>query len=658
MIRHHFGNSMLLLALFFSVISFGQTRKERKADREFDTYAYVEAIKVYESMAEKGYVNTSILSKLGDSYYFNGKFTDAYKWYDQLFNGSYEGKDLNLLNSEYYYRFGQTLKAVGQPQQADEILKRFGEIEIADSRFRLFLTSDEISQATQATSSFSLINLGVNSPYSDYGATILQNQLIFTSSRENHQMINKRHNWTNEYYAKLYASTILEDGTLEEPVLFAKEIASKELNMGTAIFTKDGNTMYFTSNDRTRNNRTRNGKRAKYDQNEPSLLKIYKAHMQEDGRWGSVEELPFNLEGYNTAHPALTPDEKWMYFASDRQGGLDQLDLFRVPLYDMGEFGSIENLGEKINTSGRETFPFISSSYMLYFSTDGHPGFGGLDLYKSKINSDGSLGIAINLGPDINSRFDDFGFYLDDATQKGFFTSNRVSGQGGDDIYLFVEKPCIQIIDGLISDKDSQFAISKVEIIVFDRMQQQIDVVYADNQGYYRSNKLLCGQKYRIRVSKEGYLTQEFVVETDRKAQIRIDIELESANTKIETGDDLFKKLKLSPIYFDFDKSEIRADAQIELMKVVEVMLQYPELKLAIRSHTDSRGNDAYNLRLSERRAQSTVQWMIRQGIDASRLTGKGYGESQLLNACSNGVRCTDQEHQVNRRSEFIIVNK
>jgi len=278
-------------------------------------------------------------------------------------------------------------------------------------------------------------------------------------------------------------------------------------------------------------------------------------------------------------------------------------------------------------------------------------------LYKSKINVDGSLGKPINLGPDINSAFDDFGFYIDAQTQKGFVSSNRQGGHGGDDIYLFVEKPCVQLVDGLVLDQDTQEGIEGVSFVVYDANHQELSVVQGDAQGFYTIN-LPCGQRYRIRASKSGYLTQEFVVDTDRKVQQRFNITLEASNTKIETGDDLFKKLKLSPIYFDFGKSEIRRDAQIELMKIAEVMKQYPELKLAIRSHTDSRGNDAYNMQLSDRRAKSTMQWMIRQGIDASRLTAKGYGESQLLNGCSNGVRCSDQEHQLNRRSEFIIVNK
>lgn len=649
MVRKYSGIGVMLCFLFSAVMSFGQTRKERKADRNFDTYAYVDAIKVYEAMVEKGQVNTSILSKLGDSYYFNGKLEDAFKWYDELFFGNYADKNLSRLDKEYYYRYAQTLKAMNYVRQADEVLQQFAELQSADSRAQLFITREELIEQTLSASRFTMVNLSTNSSFSDYGAALLNNRLIFTSSRVNEEMKNKVHNWTNQYYTKLYATTIGEDGSFSPPELFAKEIASKELNIGSAIFTKKGNTMYFTSN----NGLTSGGKRAQYNADESSLLKIYSARKQADGRWGAVVELPFNLEGYNTAHPALTPDEKWMYFVSDRQGSIGESDLFRVSISETGRFGAVENLGDKINTAGRETFPFISSDYVLYFSSDGHPGFGGLDLYKSKISMDGKLGIPINLGLDINSAFDDFGIYIDATSRKGFVSSNRTGGNGVDDIYMFVEKPCYQILDGVIADVDSHLGVQGVEIVMYNDQNKPIETIYTNEQGYYSIEKLLCGQQYRVQVNKEGFFSEEFEVDTNRDAQQRVNIQIELINK----GDDLFKKLKLSPIHFDFDSATIRADAQIELQKVVDVMLEHPKLQVDVRSHSDSRGNDTYNLRLSERRAQSTIEWMIRQGVEASRLKGKGYGESQLINSCINGVKCSNEEHQENRRSEFVVVN-
>lgn len=649
MVRKYIGSSVVLCFLLSSVLSLGQTRKERKAFRNFDTYAYVDAIKGYETMIENGQVNESILSKLGDSYYFNGKFEQAFKWYDELFHGTYEDKNIAALDKEYYYRYAQTLKAMNFVKQADDVLQQFVEMQASDSRAQRFITNEELVEQTLIASRFTLANISTNSAYSDYGGTLVDNRLIFTSSRVSEQMKNKVHNWTNQQYTKLYSTTIGADGSFGEPILLAKEIASKELNMGTAIFTKDGNTMYFTSNASS----SSNSKRAQYNEDESSLLKIYRTRKQTDGSWGSVEALPFNLEGYNTAHPALTPDEKWMYFVSDRQGSLGQSDIFRVSIYETGRFGQVEHVGDKINTAGRETFPFISNDYMLYFSSDGHPGFGGLDLYKSKIAMDGTLGIPINLGPDINSHFDDFGIYIDTSTKKGFVSSNKPGGIGGDDIYLFVEKPCYQIINGVVSDIDSNQGVEGVEIVVYDQQQKMIEKVYTDNQGYYTAEKLVCGQQYTIQVNREKYFSKELIVNTDREFQQQMNIQIEL----IQKGDDLFKKLKLAPIHFDFDSAVIRPDAQVELQKVVDAMMQHPALQVDVRSHTDSRGDDTYNMKLSERRAQSTIKWMINQGVEANRLSGRGYGETQLVNSCSNGVNCTDEQHQENRRSEFIIVN-
>ncbi|SER25671.1 OmpA family protein, partial [Myroides profundi] len=308
-------------------------------------------------------------------------------------------------------------------------------------------------------------------------------------------------------------------------------------------------------------------------------------------------------------------------------------------------------------TAGRETFPFISKDHFLFFSSDGHPGLGGLDVFVAKINVDGSVGQVINMGTPINSSTDDFAFYIDSKTRKGFVSSNRVNGVGGDDIYFFIQKVCHQSLEGIVFDKDTQEVLTNAKVTVYDNSYKVIGEIITDDKGYYRIDDLECKGKYRLKAVAEKYNTEEVSVQLDAVAGgvKKQDISLEKTEKPIAKDDDLFKKLKLNPIYFDFDKSNIRRDASIELMKVVEVLKEYPTMKIDVRSHTDSRGNDDYNLRLSDRRAKSTVQWIISQGIEASRVTGQGYGETQLQNKCSNGVPCTVEEHQLNRRSEFIV---
>ncbi|WP_267740670.1 OmpA family protein [Myroides injenensis] len=641
--------SALLLAGAFGVQAQGVA--EKKADKQYDKYAYVDAIKIYERIADKGYKSADMLQKLADAYYFNGKLVEANKWYAELFEAEYDDKGKEPISSEYYYRYAQTLKATEQYDKSNQIMQEFVALEKDDSRAQLFESNKEYLKSIENKyERYELKPLSINTEYSDYGATLLGNHLVFTSARATENASSSKiHEWTNESYTSLYSSEITKESGFTEPVLFAKELNSK-VNDATAVFTSDGKTMYFTRNN------SKNSGRRKNNKEKSSLLKIYKATKQEDGLWGQVLELPFNSDNFNTAHPALSPDDKWLYFASDRKGTLGQSDIFRVAIYENGEYGKPENLGDKINTSGRETFPFISKDNFLFFSSDGHPGLGGLDVFVAKINVDGSLGKPSNIGSPINSSMDDFSFYIEPKAGKGFVSSNRADGRGGDDIYFFSEKPCRQALEGIVYDKNTQEILAQAMVVISDALYEKSDTLYTDDKGYYKSDFLNCGEKYRIKAEKENYNTVEVVFTVSREPGIKtVNIGLEKTHEPIALEDDLFKKLKLQPIYFDFDKSNIRPDAQIELMKVVEVMKEYPTMKIDVRSHTDSRGNDAYNMKLSDRRVKSTMKWMIEQGIDKERLTGRGYGESQLLNKCSNGVPCTIEEHQLNRRSEFIV---
>ncbi len=642
-----------LLLLGMGAMSYAQIRKEIKADKEFENFAYIDAIKVYESIVENGKANRSVLEKLADAYYFNGKFTEAYQWYKELLEGDYKGKDLSKVPSEYYYRYAQTLKALDKIQEANRMLERFASLEQNDSRAQLFLENKDtyLNDLESIPQRYEVQRLAINSEFSDYGATLLGDKLIFTSAREMEDSDSEVHEWTNENYTSLYETTISQQGSFTEPVLFSKDVDGKSINEATAVFTADGQTMYFT-----RNNASKKGRR-KFNEKDNSLLKIYKATKQADEQWGQVSELPFNSDDFNTAHPALTPDGKWMYFASDRKGTLGQSDIFRVAIYDDGNFGVVENLGDKINTEGRETFPFISKDNILYFSSDGRPGFGGLDVYQAKLNVDGTFGTVVNMGAPINSAFDDFAFYLDVNSRKGFVSSNRPGGNGADDIYFIKERNCTQTVEGTVYDLDTQQGLANSKVTLFSGMYKNLREVNTDEQGNYSLPEVGCEAKYRLKVESAGYNVEELAFELGYSLDNvkRIDVVLEKAKATIGVNDDLFNKLKLKPIYFDFNKSDIRLDATYELVQVVEVMKQYPKMKLDVRAHTDSRGNSAYNLILSDKRVQSTINWMIQQGIESSRLTGKGFGDKQLTNGCSKGIRCSAKEHELNRRSEFII---
>ncbi|MPT35856.1 MAG: flagellar motor protein MotB, partial [Flavobacterium sp.] len=303
-----------------------------------------------------------------------------------------------------------------------------------------------------------------------------------------------------------------------------------------------------------------------------------------------------------------------------------------------------------------ETFPFVSQKNELYFASDGHLGIGGLDIFKSKILANG-YSVPENLGSPLNSPKDDFALIIDSQKQMGYFSSNRDGGQGSDDIYKVKELPCKQLLKGRITDKEKSLPLANAKVSLFDANRKSIDSLQTDSGGLYRFETIDCDKIYYIKAEKDGYQTRETsVIIPAKTGETTLNIELEKKSVPIKSGNDLTKVLSLEIIYFDLDKWNIRPDAEVELQKVITVLKEHPTITLDIQSHTDSRQTHQYNKRLSDRRAKSTLEYMVKHGIDRNRLTAKGYGETQLVNRCSDGVPCSEAEHQQNRRSEFIIV--
>ena len=328
-----------------------------------------------------------------------------------------------------------------------------------------------------------------------------------------------------------------------------------------------------------------------------------------------------------------------------------------------GNFGEPENLGSSINTEGRETFPFISDSGILYFASDGRPGLGGLDIFQIDLNKINKRNSVLNIGAPINGPMDDFSFCINETSNRGFFTSNREGGQGNDDIYSFIQNkpivyPCEQQLLGIVLDNQTNEILSGSEVSLFSKDQQLISSQISNQKGEFNFGYVDCGSDFFIRASKMEYSTDEKAIQIpnytgDTKATLAI----EKTQIPIVPGTDLSKVFHIKEIYFDLDKYNIRPDAAIELAKILEVLLEYPTMKIAINSHTDSRQTHAYNVILSNNRAISSKEWLVKQGISADRLTAKGYGETNLVNNCSDGVDCNEEQHQANRRSEFIVIS-
>ncbi|WP_432671667.1 OmpA family protein [Flavobacterium sp. SM2513] len=625
----------LFYALFLIVtLPVWSQKLVQQGHQQFQDLAYSDAIISLEKAVEKGFRTSQIYSELADSYYFNANYTASEKWYSLLF------KTNKKILPIHYFRFSQSLKSIGNYEEANEILNSIQALSSAESQESLKRIAKNSGRYQISLSSF-------NSATSDFGPSYFGDQIVFATARDTGSVFKRKHSWTNQSFTDLFV--VYPDSVTSEPVQFSESIKSK-FNESTAIFTKDGLTMYFTRNNFENNKLGTNA-------NQTTLLKIYKA-VKTETDWNVIGALPFCSDKYNVAHPALSPDEKTLYFASDMSGGYGSSDLYQVHINTDGTFALPTNLGSSINTSARETFPFVSQNNELYFASDGHYGLGGLDVFVSNFDKNVLYSKPKNVGEPVNSQMDDFGFIINAENKTGYFTSNRLNGMGMDDIYAFQELiplPCETVLTGTVAMQILENTVSVVELLLLDTNLTLIEKCVLDEKGTY-SFIIDCAKKYVIRTTSADFLPQEFYIEPTNFPLITLpQFQLKKQPPVFKIGDDVAKKLSIAPIYFDLGKSNIRFDAAVELEKIKKVLIQNPTLKIDIRSHTDSRDSFENNQSLSENRATATVNWFVENGIEANRLSGTGFGESQLLNNCSDGVPCSETDHQLNRRSEFIV---
>ena len=648
----------ILVSTFTQTIC-GQSEKEalQKASNYYKNLDYVQAINAYESIARKGVEPQELLENLANAYYYNADYKQANKWYAKLFTNTdaKTGKPYNI-NPEYYYRYAQTLKSVEDYEASDKMMDKFVALKgNTDSRAVLFQKNRDYQAEIKRNSDRMVLHpLQINTNKSEYGTAFYGNNIVYATSKGG--ILKKRADWTGDNFYSLYEATtdslqVFKKGKLNG--------INTKFNESTAAFSKDGNTIYFTRNNFIHNEVKTNG-------DETVLLKIFKATKNKSGKWEDVKEMPFNSNIHSVAHPALSPDGKYIYFASDMKGTIGASDIYRAKILKNG-YGKPENLGTLINTQGRESFPFVSDDNILYYSSDGFPGLGGLDIYAVKLDEEGNpISKPVNVGRPANSAEDDFCYVINTHTKIGYLTSNRPGGKGSDDIYSFYEEApvqfsCKQAINGVVKNAKSLEVIADAKITLLDKSLKLIEEQISNKEGtfsfLYTSN---CkDEQLIIKTIREGFSSDEQNITLtglkDAYAEVLLSPIVEKKPIKI--GDDLSKELKIDNIYFDYDKANIRPDAAEQLAKIVNVMEEYPTMKIDVRLHTDSRGSDSYNLALSQRRAKSTIKWLIAHGIRKDRITGKGYGETQLVNGCSNGVPCTEEQHQANRRSEFIIIS-
>ena len=584
---------LLVFVLLCSITISAQ--KNKAADKLYRNFAYMEAAELYKNTLDKTDSTAYLLTRIGDCYFKNSDSKEALFWYSRA---AYK---YEKFNPKFAYKYIQTLRSVGNNSAAEEWLERFKNYKPADS---LVINSKytNVKATENANPLLKLINLNSNTSFSDFGGyEDTAGNFYFSSSVSTDVLADKSANriydWNEEPYLKIYQSKISKSYDAAE-VSQQELIASDSINavsnhQGTLTITKDGNTLYFTGNNVKRKDI------AVYDKKGTNNLKLYRA-TKVNGKWGKIEDLSINNKSYSTGHPTLSPDETTLYFVSDREGGYGQTDLYKVAINEDGTLGEVVNLGQRINTAGREMFPHVAKDSTLYFSSDGYfsNNYGLLDIYKTDIlKKEFSDDVIIeNLGPVFNSGYDDFAFFTNDGEKSGYLSSNRPNGNGSDDIYAFVTEKCQQSIVGVVYDLLTKVTLVNAKVILMDSNGAELATMMSNQDGMFLFEDLDCETSYTVKASKKRHDpdSKEVVTTNEPDGKVTADLYLKPY------------EININPIYFDFDKSNIRPDAAIELDRVVAVMNDYPNMIIKIESHTDSRGKDSYNLSLSDRRAKST----------------------------------------------------
>ncbi len=618
----------LYIALGFALISAGlcaQNRDTETADKLFARYEYVDAAAAYAKLVDNGKGDPYVYKQLGDTYYNMFNTAEAIKWYARAIETDQD--------AETYYRYAQMLKGNGQYEQANVQMRKFAQMAPDDQRAKDFLKDPNyIPRLMNKEKLYDIKRLEASSDKSEFGPVTYGNAIYFTSARNGAR---KEYGWNEEPFLDLYRADYNQDGTITNAATISG--LNSQYHDGPLSITADGNTVYFASDsfrekefERDRKNRLKLGKN-----------NIYKAGKDGDS-WSNVSSLPFNSADYSTANPSVTRDGKTLYFSSDMPGSLGGVDIWKVSIDADGKFGTPENLGPMVNTGGNDSFPFIADdNTTLYYSSNGKPGLGGLDVFKVDLAKGTD---AVNLGKPVNTEKDDFSFSFDKEKNLGFFASNRT---GNDDLYAATPICGVDLI-ATVTDAKTSRPLPGAKVDIVDDRRNVISTVSADTKGEV-SFRTECGKAYTLQASHPGYESGTFPVASQQGGERRIDAPLQPIESIVTE-----KEVLLKDIYFEFDKHNITREGAFELDKLIEAMKANPAMVIMVKAHTDNRGTDAYNMALSDRRARSTVQYVRSKGIDASRISGKGYGETEPKVDC--GTTCTEEQHAQNRRSEFLIV--
>ena len=634
----------ILFTLLFVSLSYGQGRNERLGNREFESYNYTGAIERFERISDK---SPEVMRKLAFSHHFMGNINQAESYYAAL-AASEERSPQDV------WDHARVLMELERYEQAKEQLELFYELAPDDPRTRRFQQAGDFVADIRGMDTFiKVTNLDMNNLHQDFGITFFDGKAVFASSRQTVER--PRNPWSANQLPFLlpFEAEVAGDGQLGTPSPFMSDFFTGKYHTGPVAFSPGGDRMAVTVNydPKTRGGETLN-------------LQLLVSTLQDDGQWGELTPVPFNNPGYSVGQAAFSPDGRTLFFVSDMPGGQGGTDIYRVAISPDGSFGTPENL-RQVNTQGNEMFPYMHPGGQFYFSSDGHPGLGGLDIFRADYN-DGRISGLANMGTPINSPADDFAIVLMEDGQTGYFSSRRAAGRGSDDIYRFhYDMP------------EPRLALSKSPEPAFFRLPGE-EIAYTitlRNTGQVPVSDIvvedpLTGLNATIAQLNPGesrQFNETYVVQDADMEALQV-VNTATANGMAPDGSPvsvttqatipLREFIEVGPIFFDFDKSNIRPDAALELDKVVELMNQYPNMVVEVASHTDCRGTHSYNDLLSEARARATIGYIRERISDPERISGQGYGKTQLTNRCDceEVPPCNADEHQANRRSEFRIV--
>ena len=619
-------NIYLVLSFVMACASLSAQNEDTKtADKLFNRYEYVNAAKEYLKLVDNKKSDGYVYKQLADSYYNMFNADEAAKWYAKATETNQDG--------ETYYRYAQMLKANGKYEEANKQMQKFASLLPNDQRAKTFQENPNyIPRLLSKDKLFDVKTTTANTDKSDFGAVLYGNSLYFTSARNASK---KEYGWNKEPFLDIYKADYNTDGTITNAAGIT-DLNSK-FHDGPVTISADGNTIYFASD---------SFRESSFEKDKKNKLKlgrnnIFKATKDGD-KWVLITSLPFNSNEYSTSNPSVSRDGKTLYFSSNMPGSIGGVDIWKVAVNTDGTYGKPENLGAKVNTEGNESFPFIADDNVtLYFASSGKPGLGGLDVFQIDLSKGTE---AVNLGKPVNTEKDDFAFTFNKARNIGFLSSNR---GGNDDIYTAAPICALDVLT-VVTDAKTNAILANATVAIVDDKKNVIATEKTNEKGEVQY-RVECDKSYVIQASKEGYESNTFPVLPSKGPKAIIDAALNPIDVIITE-----KEILLKPIYFDFNKSNITQESAFELDKLVQVMKSNDKLVILAKSHTDSRGSDKYNLSLSDRRAKATVQYVISKGIDAKRITGKGYGETEPKVDCKEN--CTEEQYAQNRRSEFLIV--